>query len=105
MDTKLSVLTWGLLCRWLRAVSLKVMGSLGCKVYDALDTAEHVLLGELDSLLDSVDQSHCDGRLSTVISSSVPGGVSTGQGPVGNSNCWGVVITQGEGSMEDWCQK
>ena len=37
------------------------MGNIGHKVYDALDTAEQMLLGELDSLLDSVDDSHCDG--------------------------------------------
>ena len=30
MDTKLRVLTWGLPCRWLKAVSLYVMGILGC---------------------------------------------------------------------------
>ena len=64
-------------------------------MYNALDIAGLVLLGELGSLLDSVDESHCDGGLSTVISSSVADGVSTGQGPEGNLSCWGVLMAQG----------
>ena len=79
------------------------MGSLGHNVYNALETVELVLLGELGSLLDSVDESHCDGGLSTVISSSVAGGVGTGQGPEGNLSCWGIVVTLGEGLTEDRC--
>ena len=54
------------------------MGSLGHKVYNVLDTAEHVLLAEVDSLLDFVDESCCDGGLSAVISSSEADGVGTG---------------------------
>ena len=61
MDTKVSVLTWGLPCNELKAASLYVMGNLGLRVYDALDAAEQVLLGQLDSLSDSVDESPCDG--------------------------------------------
>ena len=73
------------------------MGNLGHRVYDALDTAEQVLQGELDSLSDSMDESHCDGVLSTAISSGVAGGVSTGQGSEGILSSWIVVLTLGEG--------
>ena len=68
MDRKLRVLTWGLPCRWLEAVSLYVMGSLGCNVYDAVDK---VLSRDLQSLLDSMGESHCERGLSATTSSSV----------------------------------
>ena len=71
------------------------MGSLGLKVYDVLDTGEQALLGELDSLSDSTDESHWDGD-STAISSSVAGGVGAGWGSECNLSCWGVVLTLGE---------
>ena len=35
------------------------MGSLGLRVYDAVDAAEHVLSGELGVLLDPIVESHC----------------------------------------------
>ena len=50
MDMRLKVLTWGLPCRWLKAVSLHMMGSLGHSVYEEADAAEYVLSGELGSL-------------------------------------------------------
>ena len=37
------------------------MENLGLMVYDALDVVEQALLGELGSLLDSMDESPCDG--------------------------------------------
>ena len=70
MNRKLRVLTWGFPLRWLKAVSLYVMGSHGLSVYDAV---EKVLSGELRSLLDSVGESHCDAGLSTTTSSSLTG--------------------------------
>ena len=57
-------------------------GQCWLRVYGALDVVEQVLLGELDSLLDSVDESPCGG-LSTLISSGVAGGVSAGRGAEG----------------------
>ena len=77
MDRKLRVLTWGLLCRQLKAVSLYVMGSLGHNVYDAF---KQVLSGELGSLSDSMGESCCKAGLSATTSSSVTGGVGTGEG-------------------------
>ena len=71
------------------------MANLGLRVYDALDVVEQALLGELDSLLDSVDKSCCDGGLSALISSGVAGGVSAGQGPKGISSCHGVILMLG----------
>ena len=101
---KLSVLTWGLPCNWLKAISLYVMGNLGLRVYDVLDAVEQALLGELDSLSDSVDESPCDGGLSAAISSGVAGGVSTGQGPEGILSCCGLLLILGERLMVDRCQ-
>ena len=69
------------------------MCNLGLRVYEAFDALEQALLGELDSLLDSVDESPCDEEISTVISSSVAGGVSAGQG------C--LILILGEGLMVD----
>ena len=66
-------------------------------MYDALDTAEDVLVGELDSLSDSIDEPHCDGVLSTAISSSVASGVGTGQGLEGNHKVLGCCNDTGEG--------
>ena len=43
MDRRLKVLTWHIPCRWLKAVLLYVMGSLGHSVYEVVDVAEHVL--------------------------------------------------------------
>ena len=39
-----------------------------------------------------------------MISSSVAGWASTGQGPKGILSCYGVVLTLGEGLMVDKCQ-
>ena len=61
MDKLLSILTCCLPCIQLKAVSLYVIGSLGQRVYDPLDATGQVLLGELGSLVDSVDESHSDG--------------------------------------------
>ena len=74
-----------------------MMGNLGLRVYDAPDVEKQVLMGELDSLSDSVDKSPCDGGLSTSIFSGVAGGVSTDQGSEGILSCHGVVLTMGEG--------
>ena len=101
MDRKLRVLTWDLSCRWLKAVSLYVMGSLGCNVYDAV---EQVLSRELGSLSDSVGELHCKVGVSATTSSSVTGGAGASRGAEGTLSSSEVILALGEGFMWDRCQ-
>ena len=79
------------------------MGSLGHSVYDAVDAAEHVLSGELGSLLDSIVESHHNAGLSATTSSSVTGGVSADEGPEGTLSSSGVTLALVRGLVVDRC--
>ena len=105
MDTLWSVITWGLPWRWLKAVSLYVMGNLSLKAHvDAVDAAEKVLWGEslLDSLaelLDIRDDFEVVLGLSTLIFAGVLCVGGAGQVPEGNSSCMALTLGLEEGLL------
>ena len=103
MDTFLSVLTWGLLWRQLKAASLYVMGNLSLNTH--VESVEQLLWGELlqDSWAESLDigDDSVDvlQGLSAPIFCSVLSVGGTGQVPEGNLSCTGLTLGVGEGLL------
>ena len=105
MGRRLKVLTWGLPCRWLKVVSLYVMGNLGFSLYEAVDAAEHVLSRELGSLSDSIDELYCKVGLPATTFPGVTGGVSVDGGAGGNLSSSRVTLALGRELVVDRCQR